>query len=100
MAPQFDVLGRLPLAPGYALSFRTLNLEKQKLELKNLKLVGMESVTVPAGTFEAYKVEIVSADNEADKPTVWIAKDSRQVAKISSVITQLNGAILTTELTK
>jgi hypothetical protein len=60
----------------------------------------MESVTVPAGTFEAYKVEITSADNEADKATVWIAKDSRQVAKISSVITQLNGAILTSELTK
>jgi hypothetical protein len=70
------------------------------LELKNLKVVGVESVTVPAGTFEAYKVEITSADNEADKTTVWIAKDSRKVAKISAVLTQLNGAILTSELTQ
>lgn len=99
-AGDFDVLATLPLAEGYAISYRTLDLEKQKLKLKNLKVVGLESVTVPAGTFEAYKVEITSAENEADKTTVWIAKDSRQVAKVSSVLTALNGAILTSELTK
>ena len=99
-AGDFDALATLPLAEGYAVSFRNMDLEKQKLDVKNLKVVGMESVTVPAGTFSAYKVEIVSADNEADKTTIWIAKDSRQVAKVSSVLPQLNGAILTTELTK
>ena len=44
--------------------------------MKNLKFAGEESVTVPAGTFTAYKVELVSADNDADKQTVWIAKDA------------------------
>jgi hypothetical protein len=66
--------------------------------MKNLKVVGVESVTVPAGTFEVYKVEIVAADNEADKTTLWIAKDSRKVAKVSAVLIALNGAILTSEL--
>jgi hypothetical protein len=99
-AGNFDVLAALPLAEGYVTSFRNLDLQKQKLELKNLKVVGVESVTVPAGTFEAYKVEVTSAENEADKTTIWIAKDSRTVAKISSVLPQLNGAILTSELTK
>jgi hypothetical protein len=99
-AGDFDVLATLALAEGYTISFRTLDLEKQKLKLKNLKVVGVESVTVPAGTFEAYKVEITSADNEADKTTIWIAKDSRKVAKVSSVLTALNGAILTSELTQ
>ncbi|MEP6819328.1 MAG: alpha/beta fold hydrolase [bacterium] len=99
-AGSFDVLAALPLAEGYTLSFRNLDLQKQKLELKNLKVVSAESVTVPAGTFDAYKVEITSADNEADKTTLWIAKDSRKVVKISAVLTQLNGAILTSELTQ
>ncbi|HEV7799224.1 MAG TPA: DUF3108 domain-containing protein, partial [Pyrinomonadaceae bacterium] len=99
-AGDFDVLATLPLAEGYTISFRTLDLEKQKLKWKNLKVVGIESVTVPAGTFDAYKIEVTSADNEADKTTVWIAKDSRKVAKVSSVLTALNGAILTSELTK
>jgi dipeptidyl aminopeptidase/acylaminoacyl peptidase len=99
-AGAFDAVAALPLAEGYTVSFRNMDLQKQKLELKNLKVVGVESVTVPAGTFEAYKVEITAADNEADKTTIWIAKDSRKVAKISAVLTQLNGAILTSELTQ
>jgi len=96
----FDVIAALPLAEGYAVSLRKFDLQTQKLVLKNLKVIDVESVTVPAGTFEAYKLEIVSADNEADKATVWIAKDSRKVLKISAVLPQFNGAILTSELTQ
>ena len=64
-----------------------------------LKVVGVEDVTVPAGTFEAYKLEIVAADNDADKQTVWIDKASRKVLKISAVLPSANGAVLTSELT-
>ena len=99
-AGSLDVLAALPLAEGYTTSFRNLDLDKQKIEMKNLKVVGTESVTVPAGTFDAYKVEVTSADNEADKTIVWIAKDSRKVVKLSAVIASLNGAILTSELTQ
>jgi outer membrane lipoprotein-sorting protein len=67
--------------------------------MKQLKVLGSESVTVPAGTFDAYKLEIVAADNDADKQTVWIDKATRKVLKISAVLPNLNGAILTTELT-
>ena len=94
----FEVMAALPLAPGYAVNFRNFDVQKQKAQLKQLKVVGAESVTVPGGTFDTYKVEIVSADNEAEKMTVWIAKDSRKVVKISAVLTALNGAILTSEL--
>jgi hypothetical protein len=64
-----------------------------------LKVIGSESVTVPAGTFDAYKVEIVSTESDADKQTVWIAKDTRKVLKISAVLPSLGGAVLTSELT-
>jgi len=73
--------------------------QKQKPQIKQLKVLGTESVTVPAGTFDAYKVEIVAADNDADKQTVWIDKISRRVLKISAVLPSLNGAVLTSELT-
>ena len=98
-AGAFDVIASLPLADGYSLSFRNFDVQKQKPQIKQLKVVGTESVTVPAGTFDAYKVEIVAADNDADKQTVWIDKASRKVLKISAVIPSLNGAILTSELT-
>ncbi|HKO45495.1 MAG TPA: alpha/beta fold hydrolase [Pyrinomonadaceae bacterium] len=97
-AGMYDVIAALPLVEGYAVGFRNLDVMKQKPSMKNLKVVGMESVTVPAGTFNAYKVEITSVDNEADKTMLWVAKDTRKVLKISSVLTQLNGAVLTSEL--
>lgn len=98
-AGAFDVIAALPLADGYSLSFRNFDVQKQKPQIKQLKVAGTESVTVPAGTFDAYKVEIVAADNDADKQTVWIDKATRRVLKISAVLPSLNGAILTTELT-
>jgi dipeptidyl aminopeptidase/acylaminoacyl peptidase len=98
-AGTFEVIASLPLAEGYSLSFRNFDLQKQKTQIKQLKVVGTESVTVPAGTFDAYKVEIIAADNDADKQTVWIDKATRKVLKLSAVLPSLNGAILTTELT-
>ncbi len=94
----FDVVARLPLAANYTTMFRNFDVDKQKTQLKQLKVVGTENVTVPAGNFEAYKVELVAADNEADKQTVWIAKDSHKVVKIVATLPQLGGALLTSEL--
>jgi len=99
-AGAFEVIASLPLADGYSLSFRNFDVQKHKPQIKQLKVIGTESVTVPAGTFDAYKVEILAADNDADKQTVWIDKASRKVLKISVVLPNLGGAILTSELTR
>jgi dipeptidyl aminopeptidase/acylaminoacyl peptidase len=98
-AGTYEVIASLPLADGYSLSFRNYDVMKQKPQMKQLKVLGSESITVPAGTFDAYKVEILAADNDADKQTVWIDKNSRRVLKISAVLPSLNGAVLTSELT-
>ena len=97
-AGAFEVLGTLPLAEGYAISFLNFDEQKLKPRTKLLKVLGVESVTVPAGTFEAYKVEIVAADDEADKQTIWITKDSRKVVKITATLPSMGGAVLTSEL--
>jgi dipeptidyl aminopeptidase/acylaminoacyl peptidase len=96
----FDVLARLPLSLNYNTTFLNLDVEKQKAQVKQLKVTATESVTVPAGTFEAYKVEVVAADNDADKQTLWIAKDSHKVVKITATLPSLGGALLTSELVK
>ena len=99
-AGTYEVIAALPLAEGYAVGYRNFDVQKQKLQMKQLKVVGMEKVTVPAGTFDAYKVEITSADSDADKQTVWISKDTRKVVKITAVLPNLGGALLTSELTQ
>ena len=99
-AGSYDALASLPLKDGYTATFRNFDLQKQKVSLKQAKVVGAEKVTVPAGSFDAFKLEVISAENEPGKTTVWVAKDSRKVVKISSVMPQMNGATLTAELTQ
>jgi len=91
-------LAALPLAEGYTATFRNFDVQAQKVKLKQLKVAGAEQVTVPAGTFDAFKLEITSAEGEADKTTVWVDKATRQVLKVVAVIPAMSGAVVTTEL--
>jgi dipeptidyl aminopeptidase/acylaminoacyl peptidase len=96
-----DVVATLPLAVGYATNYRNFDLMGQKVKLRQLKVTGSENVTVPAGTFDAWKVEITPADGgTGESTTMWVDKASRRVVKISTVIPEMNGAVATAELTK
>ncbi|HYR83353.1 MAG TPA: alpha/beta fold hydrolase [Terriglobia bacterium] len=94
-APQ--AVASLPLAEGYTTTFRNLDIQRQKVLLMQLKVVGSENVTVPAGTFDTYKVEFAAEDG-SNKTTVWVAKDSRKPVKSQIVLPQQGGAVVTTEL--
>jgi hypothetical protein len=88
----------LPLAEGYSTTYRNFDLRKQKEKLLQLKVVGSETVTVAAGTFDTFKIEITSADGGSDHETYWIAKDSRKAVKLAAVVADMGGATLTGEL--
>jgi hypothetical protein len=88
----------LPLAEGYTTTYRNFDLRRQKEKLWQLKVVGTESVTVAAGTFNAFKIQIDSADGAGDHQTLWIAKDSRKPVKASAVLADMGGATMTEEL--
>jgi hypothetical protein len=92
------VIAALPLAADYTTTFRNFDMQSQKVKLKQLKVIGAEQITVPAGTFDTFKVEITSAEGEAGKSTLWVTKDTRKVVKTSTTLPQMNGAVLTTEL--
>jgi dienelactone hydrolase len=91
-------LAQLPLADGYTTTFRNFDLQKQKVKLMSLKVAGSESVTVPAGTFDTYKVELTPADGSSGSETIWVAKDSRKAVRFAAVIAEMGGAKLTAEL--
>jgi hypothetical protein len=97
-AGAYYAIASLPLAEGYTATFRNFDLQKQKVALKQLKVTGVEKVDVPAGSFDAFKLEITSAEGEPEQTTIWIAKDSRKVVKIVAVFPRMNGAVLTSEL--
>lgn len=95
-------IGCLPLADGYSTTFRYFDIDrlpiKPQASIKRvqLKVVGMERITLSAGAFDSYKVELTAADGRSSKETVWIDKASRMLLKASGV-DQLYGAF-TTEL--
>lgn len=95
-APQ--VLALLALADGYETTYRNLDPMKGKETLHKLKVTGSEQVAVPAGSFDAWKLEVASADGEPGSQTIWVDKASRKVVKVSQVLPQMNGAVLTSEL--
>jgi hypothetical protein len=93
-----QVIACLPLAEGFSTTYRNFDLQKQKAKVMQLQVSGSEKITVPAGTFDAYKAEITAGDGGSEKITMWIAKDSRKPVKVLAVIPQMNGAVLTAEL--
>jgi len=91
-------ISSLPLAEGYTTTYRNFDVQMQKVKLMQLKVTGVEKVTVPAGTFDTFKVEITSADGGNDKQTLWVARDSRKPVKQTAVLPQMGGATMTQEL--
>lgn len=93
-----DVIATLPLADGYKTSFCNLDVQKMQPRIMQLTVSGSETVTVPAGSFDTYKVEVAPADGGADHITIWIAKDKHEPVKYSAVLASMGGATLTGEL--
>jgi len=96
----FRALAALPLKDGYSTTFRNFDVQKRKATLKQMKVSAAEDVTVPAGSFKAWKLEVKSAEGEPGDQTVWIDTTSRRVVKVVATLPNMGGAIATLELAK
>jgi hypothetical protein len=94
----WESLAHLPLAEGYVVTYRNFDIQKQKPALKQVKVLGAEELTVPAGTFKTWKAEVTSAEGEPGSTTVWVDKATRKVVKTSAIVPQMGGATVTSEL--
>ncbi len=91
-------IAALPLAEGYEAHFRNFDVQRQRPKLMRLRVAGEEAVTVPAGTFQAWRVEITSAEGGPDDRTIWVAKDSRKPVQLAAVLARMGGALTTAQL--
>ena len=72
------LVGALPLAPGYETTLRVFDFQMQKTRSMSLKVAGTESVTVPAGTYECFNIEIRPIEDESGASRIYVsAKDPR-----------------------
>jgi dipeptidyl aminopeptidase/acylaminoacyl peptidase len=93
-----DALACLPLAAGYTVTFRNVDLQRQKVLLKQAKVLGQEDVKVPAGSFKAWKVELTSAEGDPGNTLMWVDTATRKVLKTVATLPQMGGAVITVEL--
>ncbi len=93
-----QVMATLSLADGYKTTFRNIDIMAMKVNILQLAVAGSERVTVPAGTFDAWKVNVTS--DEGSSFTVWIDKTTRKVARINAILAGMNAAKFTAELLK
>jgi hypothetical protein len=70
------VLRALPLAERYATRINSFVPILGRLETFTVTVLGSEQVTVPAGTFATYKVELSARDH---KTTAWYTQDAPHV---------------------
>jgi len=92
-----QVIACLPLAAGYAVKVRNFDIQTQTVKMRQIAVTTVEKVTVPAGTFEAFRVDETSSDGDPDRKTIWIATGSRKVVKISVLLGSMGGAVMTQE---
>ena len=64
-----ESLAALPLEEGYTTTYRTLDLMKQKEILMKVVVKAAESVSVPAGTFDVWRIEVTPANGDPGSTT-------------------------------
>ncbi len=92
-------LGTMELEEGYTAAFSAFNMTAQRVETYTMTVTGMEEVTVPAGTFQTYVVELDKQDSNEDT-TLYVREGDRVVVKsVSMLPAQMGGGTITSMLT-
>ncbi len=95
------MMATLPLKADYTTTLRNVDLMKQQTKAYTLTVAGKESVTVPAGTFETWKVLLKPADGSPGEQTLYVVADgSGRVVKEEAIIPEMGNAKMTSELVK
>jgi hypothetical protein len=91
----------LPLAEGYTATVEVFNTMKAKSRKMTVRVTGTEKVTVSAGTFDTYKVEVTPQDDEGGGSKLWIAHDDRRTVRTETQLSaEMGGGTMVAELTK
>ena len=96
-----DAIAALPLGRGYNAAFQNFDPQTQDVSEIQLRVLGSEIVTVPAGRFNTWKVLTTSATGGPGQTAAyWIDKKSRRVVKFATTLLEQDDVVATAELTK
>ena len=93
-----EIIAKLPLKEDYQATYQNLDLQSNQVKTMVLEVMGEEEVTVPAGTFKTYRVEVKPANGDAGLTEIWVDQASHKAVKSKEVIPAMGGAVMTSEL--
>ena len=79
-------LSAMPLAPGYETLVRTFEVQEQRVRHWKVRVVGAETLEVPAGSFDVFKVAVTGLDGDDLSSTYWL----NQAVPHRAVRTEIN----------
>ena len=94
-------LAAMPLEPGFKTRLNMFEPGLQRVSPITVEVVAAETVETPAGRFEAYRLEITSADGTGTSGTGWVtqATPHRTVKSDATLPPMAGGGRMVTELT-
>lgn len=88
----------LPLAEGFKASLAVLDVMSRSAKRFSLRVAGVEKISISAGTFDAYKVELTPVEGDGGS-IIWISRaDGRKVKSESKLPAQMGGGTAVSEL--
>jgi dipeptidyl aminopeptidase/acylaminoacyl peptidase len=99
-APLHLALSTLPLEPGYETVVRVFDLMSARMQPHRVQVEEIDTVEVPAGAFEAFRIRLTPAEGPAS--TLWIerAPARRLVRAEATLPPQAGGGTAVTELVR
>jgi len=91
----------MPLEEGYRTTVRAVEIGmQQRVRFHSVAVEGSESVSVPAGDFEVWKVAVQPIDGEGGGQTLWVTRETPRVTVKSETVLppQMGGATVKSEL--
>ncbi|MEW6508135.1 MAG: S9 family peptidase [Bacteroidota bacterium] len=89
----------LPLNEGYKMKFNEFEMMAAKAKELILEVLASEKISVPAGEYDVFKIEIKEAGGEGEPINLWVDKVNQKLVKmVSKLGPQMGGGILTIEL--
>jgi len=88
------IIAGLPLKEGYTINVEMPDMSTMKSKQVTVKVIGKEMLN----NIEHTMVEVVSADNENDKITLWINPATKSATKMVQILPAMGNAKMTTTM--
>ena len=88
------IIAGLPLKEGYTINVEMPDMSTMKSKQVTVKVIGKEMLN----NVEHTMVEVVSADNENDKITLWINPATKSATKMVQILPAMGNAKMTTTM--